>query len=105
MKFQKGNAGRPKGAKGKKQQLLVEWGRGVLESQAYRDALKKRLIAGTANSAEVTMLYHYCYGRPRQTLDVNMQTPMLDAAKFVNGLSAEEFRVLRPALLRMGLEK
>lgn len=50
---------------------IKEIARGLLADPEYQDALRRRLRRGDAGAVEVT-LYHYAYGKPRETQDVNV---------------------------------
>lgn len=45
--------------------------RGILESDEYRAKLRTRALAGDLPPAVETMLWHYAYGKPAETLNVN----------------------------------
>lgn len=72
--FKKGEGGRPKGVKNKATREIQEAARGLLEDPAYVEALKLRLKRGTAGAVE-TLLYHYAYGKPKDTLSVEGSIP------------------------------
>jgi hypothetical protein len=54
-------------------QDVRELARQFVEDADYRVSLKMRLKRGTAPHME-TLLHHYAYGKPKETLDIN--TPM-----------------------------
>lgn len=63
--------GRPKGSLNKATREFQRACRKLLEDKDYRDALKKRLLAGTLKPQVEVMLHHYAYGKPKETIDVN----------------------------------
>jgi len=101
-KGQSGNpAGRPKGATNKATREIKAIAQGLLENPKYREALGKRLIAGTEASAVVVTLYHYAYGRP-----VELVAPVTPAGESLFGdiepgklasLAEQAVRVLKRA--------
>lgn len=75
-KFKKGEGGRPKGVPNKATREIKEVARGLLEAPEYLAALKRRLAKGTAGPVEVT-LYHYGYGKPKETVAHEGLPPLL----------------------------
>lgn len=75
-KFQKGNPGRPKGATNKSTRDIQAFSRAQLEDPEYVAALRERLIEGKAPHME-TLLAHYAYGKPKDTLSVETLTPLV----------------------------
>jgi hypothetical protein len=73
--FRPGHTGRPKGVKNKAPNEVRVWSRLLLESTTYRRALTKRIIAGTAPQIEV-LLYHYAYGKPKETVELQASESM-----------------------------
>lgn len=65
--------GRPKGVPNKATREIKEAARQLVESADYRQALQRRLVSGRAPHME-TLLFHYAYGKPKETID----TPGLD---------------------------
>lgn len=61
--------GRPKGVPNKATVEIKAISRGLLEDEAYRASLRRRLIAGKASRVE-TLLYHYAYGVPKQSVEI-----------------------------------
>lgn len=61
--------GRPKGALNKATRDIKEMATKLLTDEAYVEALKVRLRRGTAGAVETT-LYHYAYGKPKETVAV-----------------------------------
>lgn len=73
-KFTKGNPGRPKGATNKATRDIQQFSREVLEDADYVKALKERISKGTAPHME-TLLAHYAYGKPKDTLKIEDAPP------------------------------
>lgn len=65
--------GRPKGSLNKATIEIKEAARLLLEDPVYQASLKARLEAGTAGAVE-PLLYHYVYGKPKDTIE--HQLPM-----------------------------
>lgn len=70
MPFQKGQGGRPKGAKNLRQPEVAGWARKLVEDRDYRQKFKARLLAGELSPAVETMLWYYAYGKPVETHEV-----------------------------------
>jgi hypothetical protein len=70
--FEKGDvrAGRPKGTPNKITIEAKELARELVENPAYRSRLKARLLKGKLAPAMETMLWHYAYGKPKETHEV-----------------------------------
>jgi hypothetical protein len=63
--------GRQKGTPNKATREIREAARSLLEDKPYLDALKTRLKEGTAGAVE-PLLYHYAYGKPKETIEHNL---------------------------------
>jgi len=61
--------GRPKGALNKATRDIRAFARAMLEDPAYIESLRKRMARGTAGQVE-NLIYHYAYGKPRETLEL-----------------------------------
>lgn len=74
--FQPGDprAGRKRGALNRATREIREVARGLLERPEYVAKLKERLDAGTAGAVE-PLLYHYGYGKPKETVAVEGPVP------------------------------
>ena len=85
-----GSRGRPKGVPNKASAEIREAARRLLEDEAYQRGLSVRLIKGRAPHME-TLLYHYAYGKPKETMDLQVSDVSL--------LSDEELRERAAGLL------
>lgn len=61
--------GRKKGVPNKATREIKDVAAGLLGDAAYVEALKVRLRRGTAGAVE-PLLYHYAYGKPKDTTEV-----------------------------------
>lgn len=66
--------------------------RRILQSAAYRQTLEKRAIDGTLPAAVETMLWHYAYGKPPETINVSVQEDL-------SQLTTEQLRTRTEAAL------
>jgi hypothetical protein len=82
--------GRPKGIRNKSTLSVGEFFRGVFESDDYRQRVTKRLIDGKAPHLE-TIGFYYAYGKPKETLDINITQTMLLAALRLSDLELTAF--------------
>lgn len=73
-RFRKGEGGRPRGVKNHATREIQEFSRGVLEDPSYVAELKVRITEGRAPQIE-QLLYHYAYGKPRETFQVEGAVP------------------------------
>lgn len=73
----RGNAGkgRPKGAKNKSTLEVAKIAGQLVDDPAYRKSLAQRLRDGKLPPAVETMLWHYRYGKPKETLKVEQDQP------------------------------
>lgn len=71
--LRRGGPGRPKGVPNKANQDIRDAARKLLEDEEYQRSLALRLKRGDAPHME-TLLHHYGYGKPKETLEVS--TPM-----------------------------
>lgn len=69
--FPKGHRGpgRAKGTPNQTTREIRDFAQKLLEDPAYVTALKLRLNRGTAGAIE-PLLYHYGYGKPKETLEI-----------------------------------
>ena len=63
------NIGRPKGAVNKATRDIKARAREILEDPEYLASLKERIQKGQAQQVEA-LLFHYGYGKPRETVAV-----------------------------------
>lgn len=70
--FEKGDprAGRPKGSLNKTTIQVREVAKGLVEDPAYLAGLKRRLRRGSIAPAVETTLWHYAYGVPKKTVEL-----------------------------------
>lgn len=61
--------------------FIKQWSKEILESQAYRDAVKMRLISGKAPALE-KMLFHYAYGKPPESMIVEVGSTLAEVIAF-----------------------
>jgi hypothetical protein len=73
--LRRGGPGRPKGLPNKIGREQREFLKSVLESEEYRESLRRRLIRGDTQ-LEV-MAHHYLIGKPKDTLAIEKMPPML----------------------------
>lgn len=73
----KAKRGRKKGVPNKNTREIKDFSKGFLERPAYRKSLKRRVDAGEAPHME-TLLHHYGYGKPKESLDVNVNAAAKD---------------------------
>lgn len=64
----KAGPGRPKGSLNKATREIKDIASGLLSDPAYVTSLKRRLTSGKAPHME-TLLHHYAYGKPKETVD------------------------------------
>lgn len=72
--FKKGGKpgpGRPKGLLNKTTQAAQDFARGIVESADYRAALQAKVRAGTLAPAVESMLWHYAYGKPKESIEIS----------------------------------
>lgn len=72
--LKKGGPGRPKGATNKATREIKAFAQGFLGSKEYRDNAKRRVLRGRAPHLE-TLLMHYAYGKPKETIAVEGDIP------------------------------
>jgi hypothetical protein len=68
-RFGPGNPGKKPGTLAKTTREIRAFARRLLTDAAYVEALKKRLLEGTAGPIEV-LLYHYGWGQPHKVVEV-----------------------------------
>jgi len=84
--LKRGGPGRPLGSLNKATRDMKAFSREVLEDPDYIKSLKARLLDGKAPHME-TLLAHYAYGKPADTLRVTDETPPL---MVIDTLTAED---------------
>lgn len=77
--------GRPKGSPNKASLYIQKFCRGILESEEYIESVKQRIKNHTL-PPQIEALYHYyAYGKPKDTVDVNVNPD-----KNLSSMSAED---------------
>ncbi len=80
MRFRPGQSGnpkgKPKGATSHKTREIAAFARSIVESPEYVESLRRRLLKGDAPHME-TLLHHYGYGKPKDTLAVESARPVV----------------------------
>jgi hypothetical protein len=71
----RGGPGRSKGTPNKNTQEIRDFAQKLLTDPAYVRALEIRLLRGTAGAVE-PLLYHYGWGKPKETVSVEGSMPM-----------------------------
>ena len=62
--------GRPQGRQNKVTVEVKQLAKRLVSDKTYQRNLQKRLRAGDAGAMEV-MLWHYSYGKPKESIDLN----------------------------------
>lgn len=83
MAFKKGQGGRPVGATNKASREIKDIASGMLSDPAYVESLRRRLTSGKAPHME-TLLHHYAYGKPKESLAVSGEGGGPVVVKFVD---------------------
>lgn len=52
--------------------------RGILMSKEYRDSLLRRIMMDDLPPAVESLLYHYCYGKPKERVEIEDVTDRLE---------------------------
>jgi hypothetical protein len=68
-----GQPGRKPGVPNKATVAVKEAARELVEQAAYREALARRLVSGRLAPAMETTLWHYAYGRPKESTDLTVR--------------------------------
>lgn len=72
--------GRPKGALNKATREIRDVARRLVEDETYVASLQVRLPEGKAPHME-TLLFHYAYGKPKETVDIPQLADMAEALR------------------------
>src|SRR3972149_3604655 len=69
--FAKGDprAGRPPGVQNKVTVEVREAAKAIVEDPVYRERLRRRLLRGKLAPGLEAMLWHYAYGKPKETVE------------------------------------
>jgi len=73
--LKRGGPGRKKGVPNKATLEIKAFAKSVLENPTYRANLERRAIRGTLHSSIEVQLYHYAYGVPKQTFEIEGDQP------------------------------
>ena len=68
-----GSPGRPKGVPNKATKEVKELARRLVLEPEYQQKLRHRLLKGTLPPAVESLLWHYAFGKPKDTLDLNVE--------------------------------
>ena len=69
--LKRGGPGRKKGVPNKVTQDVREFAQRFIDDEDYKASLKRRILRGDAAHME-TLIWHYRFGKPKDTLDVNL---------------------------------
>ncbi len=69
-----GSPGRPAGIPNKATQAIRQAAKAFVEDQQGQRKMLQQYRSGRLHPAIVTLLHHYAYGKPKETIDIN--TPM-----------------------------
>ena len=62
--------GRPPGSPNRNTIMGRDFARDLLASEEYQESLKRRIVNGTLSPLIEILLYHYAYGKPKDTLEI-----------------------------------
>jgi hypothetical protein len=68
--LKRGGPGRKPGVPNKVTQEVRDLAESLINDDAYLAKLRAQLRAGKCNPAVVTMLWHYRYGKPKDTVEI-----------------------------------
>lgn len=71
-----GGPGRPKGSVNKSTQEAKEFAASILGDPIYQASLLTRVKMGTLPPQIETLLYYYRYGKPRERLEITVESPV-----------------------------
>lgn len=74
-----GSPGRPKGVPNKVTQEAREVAQRLVGDPKYQAQLVQRLEAGKLAPGVEVMLWNYAYGKPKEQVDVNVTSPLVEA--------------------------
>lgn len=79
MPFEKGHkkaTGRPAGVPNKATAEIRDFARSILEHPEVRALTLRQAMAGELSDARWTLLMHYAYGKPKETVEHQGDTPI-----------------------------
>ena len=86
-----GSPGRPKGIPNKATKEVKELVRKLVLDPEYQAKLKQRLLKGTLPPAVETQLWHYGFGKPKDTLDLTVEARrVINIIPFTPGTETEK---------------
>lgn len=91
--------GRPPGRPNRRTIIGREFAQGILESEEYQQSLKRRIENGTLSPLVEILLYHYAYGKPKETVEIRRGPIDL------SGLSTDELAQRAHSLAKQILER
>jgi hypothetical protein len=77
-----GSPGRPKGVPNKATKEVKELSRRLVLDPEYQQKLKQRLLKGTLTPAVEVLLWHYAFGKPKDTVDLNVVRKVVNIIPF-----------------------
>ncbi len=74
--------GRPKGSVNKAPAEVRAAARAIIDDPVYREALRNRIMSGSAPAME-TLLWHYGYGKPKETIELSGEVEISEVRRLV----------------------
>jgi hypothetical protein len=89
--------GRKRGSLNTVSKEAREFAARILDSREYRESLVRRIKAGTLPSNIEALLYHYRFGKPKETIEVQMSPAEVDLSQLSNEELARRAELLAQA--------